>query len=108
MSTAVALSTVCCVCHVSTCCKWLVSAVCRQPSWGVSDPACRFKLVYASDDGGNSWQHVGSPGPMQWPQIFSCASGVKMLLTSPQNQTRVSTQISRRSSVTACDTSLLS
>lgn len=51
----------------------------RQPSWGVTDPSCRFKLVYASDDGGQSWRHVGSPGPMQWPQVFSCASGAAQM-----------------------------
>jgi hypothetical protein len=47
----------------------------------VTDANCRFKMVYASDDGGQSWQHVGSPGPMQWPQIFSCASGAACGLT---------------------------
>ncbi len=47
----------------------------RQASWGTFDPSTRFKLLYASDDGGKSWRLVGMPGPLQWPQIFSCASG---------------------------------
>ncbi len=31
--------------------------------------------MHASDDRGKTWQHVGLPGPMQWPQVFTCASG---------------------------------
>ena len=31
--------------------------------------------MHASDDRGKTWQHVGLPGPMQWPQMFTCASG---------------------------------
>lgn len=34
-----------------------------------------MKLVYASDDGGLKWAPLATAGPMQWPQIFSCASG---------------------------------
>ena len=47
----------------------------RQASWGFSAPETGFKYVHASDDGGRSWQHVGLPGVMQWPQIFTCSSG---------------------------------
>ena len=38
-------------------------------------PETATKVLLASDDGGASWQHVGSPGPMHWPTIFQCASG---------------------------------
>lgn len=55
--------------NLSTCCGD------RQASWGVEDPRTLWKVVEASDDGGKTWAHVGSPGPMQWPQIFKCASG---------------------------------
>ena len=34
------------------------------------------KYVSASDDGGVTWGRVATLGPMQWPQLFSCASGV--------------------------------
>ena len=51
------------------------SRTCRQASWGVRAPETGYKYVHASDDGGRSWQHVGLPGVMQWPQIFTCASG---------------------------------
>ena len=37
--------------------------------------------VMASDDGGLSWQRVGSVGPLWWPQAFRCASGVYVLGT---------------------------
>ena len=49
---------------------------CRQASWGHDAPETLYKYVHASDDGGRTWQHVGLPGPIQWPQIFTCASGV--------------------------------
>lgn len=52
---------------------WLVGY--RQASWGHRAPETQFKYVHASDDGGRTWSHVGLPGPMQWPQIFTCASG---------------------------------
>ena len=65
--------------HIDTCCGSCAPNgsrhLCRQPSWGVQDPSCRFKRVYASDDGGGSWQQVGTPGPLQWPQIFSTSTG---------------------------------
>ena len=47
----------------------------RQAAWGVHAPETAVKEVWASDDGGVSWQHVGSPAPLQWPSIFQCASG---------------------------------
>ncbi len=47
----------------------------RQASWGHYAPETLYKYVHASDDRGKTWQHVGLPGPMQWPQIFTCASG---------------------------------
>lgn len=49
----------------------------RQESWGKVDPLTKLKLLYASDDGGKSWQQVGLLGPLQWPQIFSCNSGAQ-------------------------------
>ena len=48
---------------------------CRQASWGHYAPETLYKYVHASDDRGKTWQHVGLPGPLQWPQIFTCASG---------------------------------
>lgn len=32
--------------------------------------------IWASDDGGSTWNETASVGSMMWPQIFSCASGV--------------------------------
>ena len=51
---------------------------CRQASWGHYAPETLYKYVHASDDRGKTWQHVGLPGPMQWPQIFTCASGARL------------------------------
>ena len=53
----------------------VVNPTCRQASWGHRAPETAFKYVHASDDGGRTWQHVGLPGPIQWPQIFTVASG---------------------------------
>ncbi len=57
---------------------------CRQASWGHHAPETLYKYVHASDDRGKTWQHVGLPGPMQWPQIFTCASGAR-LMRGPQH-----------------------
>lgn len=71
--------------HMSTCCRPDVSPgllraqscrAYRQAAWGVKAPETATKVLLASDDGGASWQHIGSPGPMHWPTIFQCASGV--------------------------------
>ena len=54
---------------------------CRQASWGFRAPETGYKYVHASDDGGRSWQHVWMAGVMQWPQIFTCASGAPAILS---------------------------
>lgn len=51
----------------------------RQVSWGLKDATSNMKLLYASDDSGKSWSQIAAPGPLQWPQLFSCASGVYIL-----------------------------
>jgi hypothetical protein len=53
---------------------------CRQVSWGLKDATSNMKLLYASDDSGKSWSQIAAPGPLQWPQLFSCASGDLRLL----------------------------
>lgn len=88
---------VCCIVHFSYKCRFVMlqhfqhnrsqpaPELCRgftrrrQASWGFSAPETGYKYVHASDDGGRSWQHVGLPGPMQWPQIFTCASGASAI-----------------------------
>lgn len=52
----------------------------RQGAWGLKEPkSTSSKMVLSSDDGGMSWQSAGSAAPMQWPTIFSCASGTYMI-----------------------------
>lgn len=52
----------------------------RQAAWGLKNPKLTSsKLVVASDDDGASWKAVGSATPMQWPSIFTCASGTYMI-----------------------------
>ncbi|KDD75669.1 hypothetical protein H632_c560p2, partial [Helicosporidium sp. ATCC 50920] len=52
----------------------------RSVTWGDSGETAS-KLVLASDTNGATWAHVGSVGPMNWPQIFRCASGVYVIGT---------------------------
>ena len=58
----------------------------RQASWGHHAPETLYKYVHASDDRGKTWQHVGLPGPMQWPQIFTCASGAGDTIMMPHSE----------------------
>jgi len=51
----------------------------KQASWGVRAPETVFKVIDASDDGGVTWQHMAKPGPMHWPSIFRCVSGVYLI-----------------------------
>lgn len=58
----------------------LLVALERSVTWGQTKETT-MKLIYSSDDGGSSWQRAASVGPMNWPQIFSCASGVYLMGT---------------------------
>jgi hypothetical protein len=71
----------------------LLAALERSVSWGVTQETT-MKLIYSSNDGGASWQRTALVGPMNWPQLFSCASGVYLLGTerhfSPDNNLVIS------------------
>lgn len=58
----------------------LLVALERSVTWGQTKETT-MKLIYSSDDGGSSWQRAAGVGPMNWPQIFSCASGVYLMGT---------------------------
>jgi hypothetical protein len=40
-----------------------------------------IKHIYASDDGGKSWIEIATMGPMNWPQLFACKSGIYIIGT---------------------------
>ena len=54
------------------CACWILSPSASTPN---------VMQVFASDDGGISWRQVGSLGPLWWPQLFRCASGVYVMGT---------------------------
>ncbi|KAI3424245.1 hypothetical protein D9Q98_009601 [Chlorella vulgaris] len=58
----------------------LLVALERAVTWGQTKETT-MKLIYSSDDGGSSWQRAAVVGPMNWPQIFSCASGTYLMGT---------------------------
>ncbi|EFN53516.1 expressed protein [Chlorella variabilis] len=58
----------------------LLVALERAVTWGQTKETT-MKLIYSSEDGGSSWQRAAVVGPMNWPQIFSCASGTYLMGT---------------------------
>lgn len=58
----------------------LLTVLERSIPWGANQ-AGLTKLVFASDNEGVSWSQIGTLGPMNWPQVFKCASGVYVIGT---------------------------